>query len=274
MRRVLFALTSSFVVAACHGQRAIDPNPPAWLDAKADERGRAAAPGAERLGEPLRGVAYRDDDRQTWEMPLDVQHCYAFSGLGEATIAKFSLYLFDQKNHKVADAKTGTEASLLNFCPKEPGMYRLEGKVGQGYGHFSVIGFRSDAAPPPVTPTPAPEAEILDLDALIDQQAASAAPGAHRVGDPFVGKGDLSEWYAPMKPGFCYWVVAAGEPKKVKRLSMYLWDPGNHRVTESRAETNLSMVGHCPTAGGMFKFEAKIESGSGHYKAALFERAK
>ncbi len=40
------------------------------------------------------------------------------------------------------------------------------------------------------------------------------------------------------------------------------------------AFTNVATVGHCAKETGMFKFQAKVQSGSGGYKVAVFEKAE
>ncbi len=61
-------------------------------------------------------------------------------------------------------------------------------------------------------------------------------------------------------------------PGKVKKLSLYIWDPSNKRITENKADSNIATVGHCAKDTGMFKFQAKVHSGSGAYKVGVFEK--
>ena len=119
-------------------------------------------------------------------------------------------------------------------------------------------------APPPPT----------DLGQIIAAQAQSAAPGAMQVGNLFEGNGDKTDWSVALDPGHCYWFIGAGEPGKVNSLYLFLWDPQNHRVTDTKSVSNTVMIGHCPTQPGMFKFQAKIDSGSGAYKVGVFARGK
>ena len=270
-----FALTvpsMALAISACHHSHHVSPTAPAWLDKKAEDQAKALSQG-ERVGEVLHGASYGDDDRKRdFNVMLDATRCYWFSGVGDDGVIKMSLYLWDPKDHRVTDRRSSTSEAVINFCPEETGMYRVQGKVGDGYGHFAIAVYGAVApAKPPPPPAPT-KPQPLGLEAMIEKQAASAAPGATRVGNFFDGNGDQTDWYTSLALGSCYWFVGAGEIGKVKKLSMYLWDPQNKRVTENRAETNGAMVGHCPKQPGMFKFQAKVESGSGAYKVGVFEK--
>lgn len=58
----------------------------------------------------------------------------------------------------------------------------------------------------------------------------------------------------------------------MKRLYLFLWDSNNHRVTESKGTSEQAMVGYCAKAtdNGMFKFQAKVDSGKGDYKVGIY----
>jgi hypothetical protein len=53
-------------------------------------------------------------------------------------------------------------------------------------------------------------------------------------------------------------------------LYLYLWDGKNKRVTESKSDSDTAMVGHCAKENGMFKFQAKVDSGKGDYKVGVY----
>jgi hypothetical protein len=138
--------------------------------------------------------------------------------------------------------------------------------------HYRDIIMDLDAAVNMELNRPMQQAAPMDLAALIDQQAASAAPGARREGDYFQGNGDKSEWSVALNPNTCYWFIGVGDPGTIKRLEIYVWDPGQRRVTESHNDNNVAVAGTCTTAPGMFKFQAKVQSGGGDYKVAVFSR--
>ena len=253
----------------------VSPTPPTWLDAKLDEQAKTVAPSGQRVGDTYRGVAHKNDDRIDWTVQLDDQHCYWLSGHGDENVAKFSLYAFDPADKRIDSKRSGSASAMLKICPQTPGPWRIQGKVSEGYGHFGMAVYAVEAAPKPAAPPPpAAPAPPPDLAQAIESQASSAAPGAERVGNYFDGKNDFTDWFTPLEAGNCYWFIGAGENGKVKKLSIYLWDPSNKRLSENRSESNQSMVGHCPTTAGMYKFEAKVESGSGAYKVGVFSKKK
>lgn len=248
----------------------VSPQPPPDLGARAEIEARAGAADGARVGEPLVGVAHREDGFTDWRLQLDAGSCYWFGYAGDAGVERFSMYVFSPKDKRLDSARGKAPHGVFTHCASESGLYRLQGKVSRGAGHFAVVIYKTASkTPPAATPAPTPTSSA-NLEELIEKQAAAAAPGAKRVGDFFAGTAETSEFYTALDAGKCFWVIAAGEPEKVKRLSVYLWDPRNKRVTESKSTTEQAMVGHCATAPGMYKFQLKVESGSGHYKAGVF----
>jgi hypothetical protein len=260
------------LLAGCHPHHVLAPTPPPELDRRVEDQARTATPDGQKLGEVFRGSAQADAEFSDWTILLDAQHCYFFSGVGEQTVERFALYVWNPGGHRVADKKSGTSSALLNYCPTENGVFKLQGKATRGFGHFAVGAYRTDAAPQPGAPPPPPPP--ADIAQMISAQAGSAAVGAVQVGNLFEGNGDKSEWSVALDPANCYWFIGAGEPGRVKELYLYLWDPQNKRVTESRSVSNTVMVGHCPTQPGMFKFQAKLDSGRGVYKVGVFQKPR
>ncbi len=258
-------------LAGCHAHHAISPTPPPGLDARAEDLAHVAAPQAERVADFFRGSAQADNEFTDWTVLLDAQHCYYFSGAAEQTVERLALYLWNPGGHRIADKKSGTSSALLNYCPTESGVFKLQGKAVRGYGHFAVGAYR--VAPAPVVGAPPPPPPV-DIAQLIAAQAASAAPGAVQVGTLFEGNGEKTEWSVALDPANCYWFIGAGEPGKVSQLYLYLWDPQNRRVTDSKSVSNTVMIGHCPTQAGMFKFQAKLDSGKGVYKVGVFQKPR
>ena len=58
----------------------------------------------------------------------------------------------------------------------------------------------------------------------------------------------------------------------MKKLSLYIWDPSNKRLSDNKADSNIATVGHCAKDTGMFKFQAKVSSGGGPYKVGVYEK--
>jgi hypothetical protein len=264
---VPFAFTA---LAGCHHHPTVVFNAqlsPA-LEAQADAQSHAATPDGQRLRDVLVGVANAADEGASWMVPLQVGQCYAFGYAADPSVSRFSLYLFSPSNKRLDSLRGAPGQGVFRHCPKENGMFRLEGKVPEGAGHFVVVTYVNGAAVP--VPTVAVVAPTLNE--IIDRQAASAAPGATRVGDFFSGVGDQTDWYTQLNAGTCYWFIGAGDAGAVKSLYLYLWDPRSARLTENRSETEMSMVGYCPTVPGMYKFEAKLNKGHGAYKVGVYAK--
>jgi hypothetical protein len=272
MRRptILAALALVSVVTACRRHPPIAPTPPPWLDGKVDEQGKAASQDGDRVGSPFHGVAYKKGESNDWTLMLDESKCYWFSGVGDEQVEKLYLYLFDPNDKRVQTKKPDGPMAVLTYCPEVSGMYRVEAKADEGAGHFAV-GVYAKAGPPRAVKLPPPAAP--DLEQAVEQAASAAAPGATRVGNFYGGSVDKQDWFTALEPGKCYWIVGAGMPGRVKKLSLYLWDPANKRVTDNRADSPNAMIGHCPTQPGMYKFEAKVESGSGEYRVGVYAKA-
>ena len=241
------------------------------LPLRAETEAHTAATNGERFGDVMMGVSHEEDEATDFHIQLDAAHCYWFGYAGDARVAKFSLYIWDPSGKRLDSARGKKPQGLFTHCATQSGIYRLQGKVAEGKGHFAIVAYRTRAAgvaaAPEVTKVESPKA---DLAAIIEAQAAVAAPGAKRVGNYFAGSADSSDWFTVMEPGHCYWIIGAGESTKVKRLYVYLWDPKSHRITENRSESEVAMVGHCAKEPGMYKFQVKVESGKGEYKAGVF----
>ena len=265
----ILGLAAATVVACGGGRQQVSPVAPAWLDQKVDQQAKVADPAGTLNGEVMHGVAYATKEFTEWLVHFDNQHCYWISGVADEGIEKLSLYLWDPKGSRVDSDRSSAASVIMKYCPTQTGPYKMQGKSGRGAGHFS---FATYAVAPDAAAPPPPVAAKIDLSALVEQQALSAAPGATRSGDFFTGAGDQSEWTVALAPGTCYWFIGVGEPGKVKRLEMYLWDPKQKRLSESHNENNVAVAGHCPTVAGMYKFQAKVQSGSGDYKVGVYAK--
>jgi hypothetical protein len=264
---VFFTLPLLAAIGGCgHHRPAVSPDPSPDLEVRADQEARASATEGERVGPTLYGVAYHDDQFTDFRMPLEGGNCYWFGLAEDPGIKKFAVYIWSPSEKRLASERVRPPQGVFKHCAEQSGVYRLEGKVGEGAGHFAVVIYKTKAAEKPALVQP----QKADLAAVIEKQAASAAPGATRQGDFYSGTADTSEWYTSLEAGKCYWVIGAGEPGKVKKLFIYLWDPQNKRVTESRSDTENVMVGHCAKTPGMYKFQAKVDSGSGEYKVGVY----
>jgi hypothetical protein len=238
------------------------------LEPRADQFAHSSVPDGERITPSLFGVAHHDDESTSYQLQLEAGQCYWFGWAGDSTIKEFAVYLFDPSDKRLDSARGKPREGVFSHCAKQNGIHRFEAKVQEGGGHYALVIYRKKgAAPPPPEPK-------LDLAATIEKQAASAAPGATRVGEFFSGSTEISDWTTQIEPGKCYWIIGAGEPGKVKRLYLYLWDAQNKRVTESKGTSEQAMLGYCAkgSEAGMFKFEAKVDAGKGNYKVGIYAK--
>lgn len=282
MERLTFGLSSlACLLLACGGEDgegnfAAYPPPP-WMDQKVEDQAHTADANAQRAGDMMHAASYGEGVPPEWLVHLEAGNCYWFSGTGSEKVERLYLFLWDPSKDRVINERASSPTVLTRFCPKVTGPYRMQVKTaGKGFVAFGLYAVAGQAPPPPVaTPTPAPApapAPALDLSALVDQQAASAAPGATRVGALFTGAGDRSEWAVALTANTCYWFIGVGEPNRVRSLNLYVWDPRQKRVTESRNESSVAVAGTCVSAPGMYKFQAKVQSGSGAYKVGLYAK--
>jgi hypothetical protein len=286
MRSSLLALSvvvaSLSLVAACGGHRehrsSREPvatigggQPDPQLDSVADTNAKAASvrrSGVPLNGQILHGETLRPGGSQEFRVQLDADHCYWFGGATNEMGQTISLVVQDPKGAEVASEKGKSTDALLEYCPATDGVFKLQSKLAH-HGQFSVAVYQGTRLSPAASPTgdagQTPEA-------LIAKEALAAAPGAKQVGTFFEGTADQTSWSTALTKGKCYWFIGAGTPGKTKKLWLYLWDPTNSRITENKGESNVVTTGHCAKQTGMFKFQAKVYSGSGPYKVAVFEK--
>ncbi len=276
---VAFALVA-LAASACgghkHHDRVNEPvavigtgQPDANLDALADTNAKAASvkrSGAPLNGQILHGETTRPGGSQEFRIQLDTDHCYWFGGATNELGQNLTLTVSDPKGAEVASEKGKSTDTLLEYCPATDGVFKLQSKTGY-HGPFSVAVYQGTRLAPAV-------AAVGDAtpEALIAKEAQAAAPGAKQVGTYFEGVADETSWSTSLTKGKCYWFIAAGTPGKTKKLWLYVWDPANKRIADNKGDSNVVTSGHCAKETGMFKFQAKVHSGSGPYKAAVFEK--
>jgi hypothetical protein len=272
----LIAVSVAGVQAARAAPAVDDP-----LEAAAVAQAAAQAEGATRTGQFLKGNTPRTD----FNVMLDANRCYWFSGVTAGKVEKLALYLWAPGagtfTPRLTSERSESGKVVLAWCTKVAGMYKFQAKI-EGSGEYVVGVFQKDAPrqadPPPTPPPPAAPEPTVDVGAICDKVAKGAAPAAHRVGDFFDGKGnsighdDRFDYPIQLDAGSCYWIVACGEPGKVKSISLYLWDPANKRVTDARGDTATPIIGHCARETGMYKFQAKITGGGGAIKSGLYAK--
>lgn len=237
---------------------------------------KAQAGGAPQVGELYEGSGEKTD----FQVLLEADKCYWFSGAAAGKIEKLAMYLWKPNSNlftpRLTDVKSTSGKAVMAHCTKEAGMYRLQAKI-EGEGRYVVAVFGKDA-PKQAAPAPVEVKEKAEpnLGPLCDRSAKAAAHGAKRLGDFFGGEGnsighdDRYDWTVMMEAGKCYWIIGCGEPDHIKSLSLYLWGPDNKRITEAKSDNPSPMLGHCAALNGMYKFQAKITGGGGHFKVGVY----
>jgi hypothetical protein len=242
------------------------------LEAAAVAQARKQSQDAAQVGVFLTGSGPKTD----FQVLLEGNKCYWFSGTSQG-VTKLYMYLWAPGANlftpRLTDAKS-TGQTTMAHCTTQSGMYKFQVKT-EGAGRF-VVGVFAKEAPKQVAPPVAAVAPGPDLGPICDKAASVAARGARRVGDFFEGQGssighdDRVDYSVQMEAGKCYWIIGCGEPGKVKALYLYLWGPDNKRVTEAKSDSATPMVGHCAKETGIFKAQAKMAGGKGHYKVGVY----
>jgi|GEM_PF-2267859 len=235
----------------------------------ADQQAQAASArrNGAKQGEVLQGATYGSGESVEFRVTLDQDHCYWFGGSANE---KIGLYLFDPKGHRVESQTGSPNDVLMEYCPTTDGVYKLESKLWKR-GELAVAVY-SGTKPEPVAAVAPKEAAGPSMEDLIAKEAGATAPGAKQVGTYFEGTVDETTWSTSLQAGKCYWFIAAGQQGKVKKLALYVWDTKNKRITETKAESNVVNAGHCAKETGMYRFQAKVTSGGGPYKVAVYEK--
>ncbi|MBW2529768.1 MAG: hypothetical protein JRI23_36665 [Deltaproteobacteria bacterium] len=104
------------------------------LAALCDAEAKAAAPGAERVGDHFSGNA----DETDWYTALEVDKCYWFIGVGGEGVSELWLYLWDPADKRITTNKSESNKVTVGHCPEKPGMYHFQAKIGSGSGEYKV----------------------------------------------------------------------------------------------------------------------------------------
>lgn len=268
------ALITTLALTGC-GRPPVPPQAPSYLASAAVEQVKARYPDAVEVHEALRGLSYDEDAFKRWDIELEAGRCYYFSGVADrVTAEELELALYDATDDELEDEDADDPPHvLMEYCPETTATVYLQARIPDGAGHYhiEVYGKPNAAPPPPPEPPPPPPAPVVDLDARVASLAASAAAGAERVGDLYRGTADYTDWYVALEAGKCYWFVGAGDDD-VDELYLYLWNPEDDRITQSKPESREVSIGHCPKVSGMHRFQAKVGSGSGAYAVGLYKK--
>jgi hypothetical protein len=242
------------------------------LEDAAKKQALAQAAGAAQVGDFLKG----DKEKTDFQVMLEAGKCYWFSTVSAGKVNKVATFLWAPGANlftpRLTSERSESGAVTLAWCTKVPGMYKFQTKI-EGKGNYVTAVYVKEGPP---------AAAVPDLGQYCDKDAAIAAKGAKRTGEFFEGSGnsigrdDRQDYTIQMDNGKCYWMIACGEAGrdgedgKIKALYLYLWGPDNKRITEAKSTSSNPMIGHCATLTGMYKLQAKINSGSGKYKLGVY----
>ncbi|MCA9621691.1 MAG: hypothetical protein KC731_21860 [Myxococcales bacterium] len=283
MRTTWLVLALLLLTTACNRpKQPLTPTPPEWMEAQVDDQVKEMAPEATPVTPVFRNLALKKNESSKWTLNLEQGQCYLFSMVGDPTVKRFYVLLWDTKGSRVIDTKEPAPGVVVEHCPTVTGSYDFEVKVAEGHGHNLVrvfsqkpgaaMAYGGDAvAPAPVAAsTPAAPASGDGVASRIEEMAAAAA-GAERVGEMREGTADSTDWYVALESGKCYWFFAVGDTG-VTQMSLFLWGPDKKRLGESKSENAEAELGHCPTAAGMFHVQAKVAKGSGRYGMSVYAK--
>ncbi len=269
------------------------PTAPAWMQTQVEAQAKQVAPGATAVTPLFRKVAYRRNDNTRWPLELQAGHCYLFSTVGDESVERIYVLLWDTKGDRQFAQKQPGPGVVAEYCPEVSGTHEFEVKIAAGHGHYltrvfaraggakaasarPVVGAQPTATPP-VAPPPLESAAATgapaDPIATRISEMARAVAGANEVGEMREGTAEVTDWYVALEPTQCYWFFAVGD-EGVEKLSLFLWDPSNERVADSKSGTAEVELGHCPKKGGMFHVQAKVAAGSGRYGMSVYAKAQ
>lgn len=246
----------------------VTPDP--QLESMVQQQAETAAPGSEMVTDTLfRGVGYDKGEFQDFRVELQSGQCYIFVGAGDETIGALQLFVWDPDNSRVASDRSKKREALAQLCPETTGTYKLQGKIGRGAGHFAIGVFGKEAPEKPAEAAPADDK--ADLEKIINDEAAATAPGAAQLGNFYTGTATKSDFYVQLEKGTCYWFIGAAQPG-VDDYYIYLWDPSNKRIGETKADSNKAQFGHCAEKSAMYHVQVKVDDDEDAVKLGVFAK--
>ncbi len=216
-------------------------------------------------------------------LPLDGGRCYRVLLVASQSIGRIGVtWLGPEQQVQASAPPTGTEV-VLESCPPQRGLHSLDLVPRGGDGSYA---FRIVAAPPAPAPirgdggalpdggvaaAPTPPPEPPDPNAAdLEKFTGAAAPGA-----PLIVKhrGVVADGGAPYDfrvelPGDKCFVFAAAGSVGIQELSIYVWDPDDNRLTQTR-EVRWPVAHFCSGRPGKYHFLVKATKGGGGFSAAV-----
>ena len=99
-----------------------------------------------RAGYNVKNVAgryLRYGHYRTYSRYLYRGNCYVFFGVGDNTVTNLDAGLFTRTFRLVAADVRRKKNSVIKFCPRRSGLYRIRTKMNGGHGYFfQVVGWK------------------------------------------------------------------------------------------------------------------------------------
>lgn len=232
-------------------------NAPDWQAAGHD-------PGVRRIGAVLIGSAAKADGRSDFQVPLQQGLCYLLSGVGDGTVRRLFLFVWDPADSRVLTVKPDGAMVRGWYCPAQSGSHHIQLKVAEGRGSYALGVYTTASAAPMGAP---------NFDALCDARAAAAVPDAQRVSPllttPAPGTPRAS-WPLNLMPGSCYWMIGVGD-NEVGDSKLLLSGPDEKRVAETPDNSPTPALSYCPVSPGTYTLQARI-GGKGTYRVAIYNK--
>jgi hypothetical protein len=250
---------------------AVGAEPSTELESMIQTKADAQAPGAERVGDLLRGVGKDEGERADFKVPLQEGACYAIIAAGDPTVSGLTLSIWDKHTFRAGhDAADGREA-FVELCAEHSAEYQVQGKIGGGAGHFAIAVFKKSGGGPETAGGAPPVTNEADIEKVIKDDAKSAAADAKQLGGFYTAKDGKNDYYVELQKDVCYWFIARGTADRDFKLT--LWDGRNGRIDQIDASGGRAQVAHCAGEKNMYHVQVKTSGEGGAVKLGVFSSA-
>jgi hypothetical protein len=162
-------------LVACNSRPPVSPEPPPGLEEAV--MAQAQSMGPHELVAPIqKGATHDEDESLIANVNLEMGQCYVFSVVGDPYVEEVKLYLFNASGQRVLTQENPNRL-VASFCvtgqvivqgwgwgttvgQASPGIYKVEVKTTEGYGHVHTgIFVKREAPPTPPAPPSAPASD-------------------------------------------------------------------------------------------------------------------
>ena len=222
------------------------PTAPEWMVQQVDAQAKQVAPDAAPVTPLYRNIAYKRNDNGKWPLELQQGSCYLVSTVGDETVERFYVLLWDTKGDRKIETKQPAPGLVAEYCATESGTHELEVKIAGGHGHFltqvfakggaaptAAAGTDEPAPPPPPAANPATPEPAADPIASRIASLAMAAAGAERVGEMREGAADVTRLPFRVCPGAALALAVAAAV--ARRAPAWRFDDGDAAAARGAA---------------------------------------